>query len=191
MIDYGILNASVHHYDELGYKRIESPWLVSEKINDITCPPTAKKYYVYKGDRMKTFVASGEQSFLYLINKNFIPFGSYQTVTPCMRDDDFDDLHSKYFMKNELIVYRDNLKVSDIHPVVEHAYDFFRYYFPKENLIKQQISVNEVDINLVHKDRVIELGSYGFRTCYFCSWIYGTGVAEPRLSDAIKFWRNP
>lgn len=32
----------------------------------------------------------------------------------------------------------------------------------------------------------IELGSYGIRTCDYLEYIYGTGCAEPRLSQTIK-----
>jgi len=36
----------------------------------------------------------------------------------------------------------------------------------------------------------VELGSYGIRECKFLKWIYGTGCAEPRLSQVIKDEQN-
>ena len=107
MINYGLLQEASDYYESIGYPRVESPWLVTEAISNITKPMSATNYYVtkeYRGDYKKVFVASGEQSFLYLINKGFLPkSGKYHTITPCMRNDSFDDKHSKYFMKLELI----------------------------------------------------------------------------------------
>jgi hypothetical protein len=36
----------------------------------------------------------------------------------------------------------------------------------------------------------IEIGSYGHRTCLFCNWIYGTGLAEPRFSRINRNMRK-
>lgn len=33
--------------------------------------------------------------------------------------------------------------------------------------------------------RTIELGSYGVRRAFFGTWVYGTGIAEPRFSKAL------
>src|SRR5689334_13945355 len=101
MVDYSILAKSVGYYEVCGFKRIEAPWTVSEAVNNITKP--ADRMNMQLKHNNKCLVASGEQSFLYLYLKNFLPAGRFQTITPCFRYEEFDFLHSKYFIKNELI----------------------------------------------------------------------------------------
>jgi hypothetical protein len=45
----------------------------------------------------------------------------------------------------------------------------------------KEVSNTQVDIEFAG----IELGSYGIRSCDFLDWVYGTGVAEPRLSSIM------
>ena len=106
-VNYKILDRSIDFYESRGYKRVESPWLISEGISDMTRPSFAAQYVVHKeggnvlGDgKRKALVASGEQSFLYMIAKGYLPPGTYQTITPCFRNEPFDETHVKYFMKN-------------------------------------------------------------------------------------------
>ena len=102
MIDYSILAASTDYYTSKGFKRIESPWTVTQAVSEITKPKGAKEFALVHDDG-KVLVASAEQSFLYLYLKGFLPLGQYQSITPCFRSEPFDQLHTKYFMKNELI----------------------------------------------------------------------------------------
>lgn len=131
-------------------------------------------------------VASGEQSFLYLYNKGFLPKGQYQTVTPCFRDEQFDAYHTKYFIKNELIK-TDSVELKSLHDVVEIAFEFFKHKLGNDVKIETVIQNKEYDISF---DK-IELGSYGIRNCEFMSWIYATGVAEPRLSRVMEKYGIP
>lgn len=80
MIDYGRLDRSVKFYDEFGFKRIESPWTVTKAVSGITKPKDKIDWEIIGKD--KVLVASGEQSFLYLYLKGFLPKGKYQTITP-------------------------------------------------------------------------------------------------------------
>lgn len=173
MINYHFLDQSTYFYEQRGYKRIESPWTVTEAISNITKPPGAKNLSIKEKD--KVLVASGEQSFLYLYLKGFLPKGRFQTITPCFRDEVFDNCHTKYFMKNELID-TENVTEVGLREVVKDAVEFFN-------------SILKVGIDLVTTPEGydlecggIELGSYGIRNCDFLRWIYGTGCAEPRLS---------
>ena len=84
MINYGRLDRSIKYYEENGFKRIESPWTVTKAVSAITKPPGGKDWEIVGKD--KVLVASGEQSFLYLYLKGFLPKGKYQTVTPCFRE---------------------------------------------------------------------------------------------------------
>ena len=83
MINYGYLNQASLIYQEKQYKRIEAPWLVTKAISDITKPADCSSYIVMKDTEKteKTFVASGEQSFLYLINKDYIHYGSLWKIS--------------------------------------------------------------------------------------------------------------
>ena len=186
MIDYEILANSIKHYKKRGFERIEAPWWVSQEIMDITRPPGAEDYFIPKNK--KCLVASGEQSFLYMANKGRLPKGKYQTITPCFRDESIGILHKKGFMKNELII-ADSQKKQDLDDIIMSAREFFEQYIDKKKLVIKKepafkASLN-YDIVLKAKDQEIELGSYGIRKAPFFSWIYGTGVAEPRLSRAL------
>ena len=64
MIDYSILNESLIHYEEMGFKRIETPWTVTEAISNITKPLNKDDFII--DNKKKVLVGSGEQSFLYL-----------------------------------------------------------------------------------------------------------------------------
>ena len=185
MIDYGLIDKSIKFYEEECFQRIETPWLVSEAIQNASRPPEATEYKVEYGNRSKRFVASGEQSFLYLINKGYLPYGTFQTVTPCMRREDFDLTHTKYFVKNELIMYKENIEIPDAHWIATKAMIFFRSVVPEgtSNLLKYKQKGNgSIDIEYDG----IELGSYGTRQFGPYKWAYGTGLAEPRFSTVMK-----
>lgn len=178
MIDYRLLHNSTVYYQKLGFQRIESPWTVTQAVSDITKPAGAKEFAL-KHEDGKVLVASGEQSFLYLYLKSFLPKGKFQTITPCFRYNSFDTLHSKYFMKNELII-TDDVSVEALEFIIKSAKEFFTQYLNKEpNVVA--VAKNQFDIEF----EGIELGSYGVRSCDYLRWIYGTGVAEPRFSSVL------
>lgn len=122
MIDYKILNESIEYYESKDFQRIEAPWTVSEYIDNITKPEGRQSFQFKHND--KCFVASGEQSFLYLYLKGFLPLGKYQCVTPCLRFESFDYLHSKYFIKNELI-QTDVVNEDELNKLVDISFYFF------------------------------------------------------------------
>lgn len=185
MIDYGRIDRAVRFYEARGYRRIETPWLVSKPIAEIT-KPGDRPHYVVKRDTQdmeKSFVASGEQGFLYLINKGHLPAkGKFQTVTPCIRADAFGIWHTKYFVKLELIVYDTDADVglAECEDVMDDAQKFFERESAKPSVTVTGPSSWDLDHNN------IELGSYGIRKTSFVSWIYGTGLAEPRFTRALK-----
>lgn len=179
MIDYKLLDDSISFYSVNGYQRIESPWTVSEKVDNITKPSDRISFQLKHNN--KCLVASGEQSFLYLYLKNFLPKGQFQTITPCFRFEAFDFLHTKYFMKNELIK-TDVVNEAELKKMVDNSLVFYRKYFPYDKITV--VNTDEgYDILCNGKD---ELGSYGIRSCEFLDWIYGTACAEPRTSSLIK-----
>lgn len=197
MIDYEIIARAINFYAQKNFTRIEAPWLVSMATSAITRPTDRPDYVVQKSNetKKKSFVASGEQSFLYLINKGHLPeTGRYQTVTPCMRADDFDQTHTKYFLKNELIVYStlglpQAAKDLAMREMVDQAtYFFVSQGFQRDYLVIKQISESQIDVLTADG---VELGSYGYRTSGALDWVYGTGVAEPRFSSTRRlYWRS-
>lgn len=180
MINYENLHKSTLYYEEKGYKRVESPWTVTESIARITAPKLVNEFYTIQ-NKNKCLVASAEQSFLYLYLKGFLPKGKFQSITPCFRDEVFDQLHSKYFMKNELII-TDKVDGMELQKVLGHAYNFFSEMFPEEKQKFLKIKTIELNQEYDIEFNGIELGSYGIRRCDYLDWIYGTGCAEPRLS---------
>lgn len=178
MIDYNLIHKSIEFYEKYGFTRIEAPWMVTEYIDSITRPKGAIPYRVE--NKKKNFVASGEQSFLYLYLKEYLPKGKFQTVTPCMRNDSFDYTHTKYFLKNELII-TDKVDEENLKFVVHRALEFFRNEVFGLMVMTEK---TEDGYDIVYKD--VELGSYGIRECEFLTWIYGTGCAEPRTSRLLN-----
>mgnify|MGYP001465308888 CR=1 FL=1 len=176
MINYKIINDSIAYYNNWGFERIEVPWTVSEYVENLTKPKEAVSCKLQYND--KCLVGSGEQSFLYLYLKEFLPKGQYQAVTPCFRFENYDYLHNKYFIKNELIK-TDIVNHNELVHIVDHCLKFFRNYLPDCVSI-----VTEQGFDIEWNG--YELGSYGIRKNEFLEYIYATGVAEPRLSKLIN-----
>lgn len=88
-----------------------------------------------------------------------------------------------------------------VEAIADTAATFFRQQCKRkgfsEDVVKTIIVDNEdsirvpgsqqIDVVLMLPDgREIEVGSYGARRTSFTTWIFGTGVAEPRLSKTMK-----
>lgn len=194
MIDYGVIHDSLAYYEARGYKRVELPWLVTDEISQITRPHFADTYWVTRdhNNSRKVFVASAEQAFLYQIIKGTLPVsGKFQSVTPCMRSEGQDLLHRKYFIKNELIWYGSTKDFNahkaawekNLQTMIRDANMFFRLKVADVKLLNtRRMDVETHAYNYDIEYAGIELGSYGIRTFENVTWIYGTGVAEPRFS---------
>lgn len=175
---YKRLVEASNYYTSQGYKYVELPWEVDNTTSDITKPPECKDYKLNDG----VLVASGEQSFLQLIIDDKLTFGKYQGITPCFRHEyQYDDMHKPYFMKLELIKYGINLNSIDLVDILNKAINFFNNYIECE-----VIKIANFQFDIVTKNNKIELGSYGYRQYKDIEWIYGTGLAEPRLTEALK-----
>jgi len=190
-IDYSALGRAQAEYKALGYQPVEVPWRVSTGILDVTRPPLSRGDYVIAGTD-KGLIASGEQGFMTLMNKGILPPGKYQTITPCFRNEPYDETHSKQFMKLELIEIIEGQQVFDelalelantalaVMSKVDHLigpYLEIEEQFPEDRLLISRA----YDVNFVCRGKV-ELGSFGVRRAFFGSWVYGTGLAEPRFS---------
>ncbi len=172
MIDYGRLYRSINFYELRGFVRVESPWVVTKELSSITKPYDKKDIVLENGD---VWVASGEQSFLYLYKNGFLPKGRFQTTTACFRDDAEDQTHSKYFIKNELII-TDDVSTPALVSLINDCKEFF------EKELGDEVKLIKTEDGFDLEYEGIELGSYGIRSCMFLDYIYGTAVAEPRFS---------
>ena len=184
MIDFNLIDKSIKFYETNGFVRIEAPWTVTKDVSDITKPADRKDFTIKEKD--KVLVGSGEQSFLYLILKGFLAPGKYQTVTPCFRDESFDLTHTKYFIKNELII-TNNTSQAALDNLVKCAKEFFSTIVPDKKLL-EVIKLGAARYDIEYDG--IELGSYGIRDTQFTKYIYGTGIAEPRTTTAINRWNH-
>ena len=178
-IDYQVIADALTHYTSKGYARIEAPWTVTRAVSDLTRPEGCADWYIES--KKKTLVASGEQSFLYLYLKGFLPAGKVITVTPCFRDEPFDLTHTKYFLKAELIDTVDASK-SRLDEMINTALIFFAENLGKIDHVQNKLEVVPTEDGFDIEYDGYELGSYGIRSCPYLSWIYGTAVAEPRFS---------
>ena len=189
MIDYRILADSVDHYRSRGYQPIETSWWVTENVKDITKPDGKFVEDYQVSVNKKYLVASGEQSYLYMMAKGMLVPGKYQTITPCFRNEVQDVIHRKHFMKNELIyAYCDDPE--EMHKMMASASAFFGQYLSTRTVKKEpQDDVTAVCYDIETLSGV-ELGSYGIRRYGPFKWVFGTGVAEPRLSLAIAMQKD-
>ena len=179
-IDYRKITAALEHYEQRGYPYMEVPWVVSSEALNVTLPPEHAATKVQYGD----LVGSAEQSFIELMLRGEAVTKAC-AITPCFRlEDAYDELHHGYFMKLELI----NTEVTDanLQATIADAYEFFAHYLDVEI-----VPTGRGMYDIVDTRRKIELGSYGVRAYKEMSFIYGTGVALPRLDKAIELANQP
>lgn len=195
-MNYKNLVKAQDFYANQGYEFVEVPWVVPNEISKITLPPYAKRDAINCGD----LVGSGEQSFLHMIHTGALKPGKYQCITPCFRDETvLSDLHRRYFMKLELIdCSQPDAKAEDlwgkhgcVHAnlkICRDAWNFFSLFGEGKIDVEtgnSQLSGDICGWSEKHRNW-IELGSYGVRNHPLVgTWIYGTGCAEPRLSQVF------
>ena len=153
---------------------------MTQEISDITKPTDGNDYKMLHKNN-KVLVASAEQSFLYQSIKGYLPIGRWQATTPCYRFENQDGLHQKNFMKTELFL-TDDVRSKILKEMVACALYFFQQHIPQAERLKTSDG-----FDIVYGD--VELGSYGIRSHLHLNWIYGTGIAEPRFSNAIKQYK--
>jgi len=173
--NFRIIADAQDHYEELGYEDIAVPWVISREAMDSTLPAGKDPYATFGG----YLVGSAEQSFIDMLLSGD-ELGRVQATTPCFRDEAHDELHSPYFLKTELFDSILPPTVEGVLSVLEDAFLFLSRY--REVRIEQQ---GELSWDIVDAETGVELGSYGVRRIPGHSWIYGTGVALPRLQQTI------
>lgn len=172
-IDYRKLADALEYYTKQGYSYKEVPWAVSPEATQATIPAHKTSIHCRFGD----LVGSAEQGFIELLKRGEM-LQKHCAITPCFREEEaYDELHHGYFMKVELINANASLEALD--HMIHDALEFLSRYAEVE---VEQTGENMYDI--ITKEGRIELGSYGIRDTAFGRFVYGTGLALPRLDFA-------
>lgn len=173
-IDYSLIHRAIEFYTMKGFVYVDAEWTAPKNIMGITMPPWVKGV---DASLIGPLVGSGEQYFLNEMYYGRLKPGRYCCATPCFRDDKEDELHGQYFFKVELI----DTESDGLMRLINTARDFFY----SEGIGCSQITIesDHEQYDLIDNNFRIELGSYGARKHDdIGSWLYGTGVAEPRFS---------
>lgn len=178
-INWGRIAEAVEYYCKLGFIYTDTPWYVRPEVAAITCPDVKCFDTIPLGG---VLVASGEQGFLQMQIDGELTGVNYVTVTPCFRTNDIgkSDLHYPHFMKVELFVRCDSetQALFAAQELMHRARTFMTLCQTQEV---------ETDIGWDLEVNGIEVGSYGARYHNDTGWwAYGTGLAEPRFSEALK-----
>lgn len=181
-ISWSRLDRALSFYKKTGFTYIEAPWFVRPEIDWITKPKNKSPLVFGRHGHM---VASGEQSFIQMhLDGQLDPKLDYVCLTPCVRDDNNDDLHRSGFMKVELFSSNENR----IDFIISSALQFFTSELGPH--VEKVYSGGGLDLMVKDNEgNDIELGSYGWRNLSSENGgiiSYGTGLAEPRFSKAIS-----
>lgn len=176
LLDYRYIADAQDFYIEKNFEPIAVPWVISIEAYTSTLPPRTEHYGTLGG----FLVGSAEQSFIEKM-LNGEELGRVQASTPCFRSEDHDEIHSPYFFKTELFDNTVPLNAKSVHEVLDCAREFFERYLPTEVTHE-----DDLQWDIVAKHNGLELGSYGVREYREFGWIYGTGVALPRLQQALE-----
>lgn len=174
MIDYTNIQYALDWYAKRGtFKQIDVPWLVSREALDVTSPSSAQLLETPLG----CLVASGEQSFIQMMMDGSLKPGNYCCVTPCFRDEPVvDELHRTSFLKVELISAWPDIEGQALRNMLHAA------FYMHLNVMRARTVRTDDGYDIMCQG--IELGSYGIRQHGDLRWVYGTGIAEPRFTQA-------
>lgn len=181
-MDIDSFKASKDFYASRGYQYMEVPWDCPEKIQQMTIP-SDRNIKPSLLDGSLNMVGSAEQSFLKMMLDGDMPEGSYQTITPCFRNDQKDELHQLYFMKLELVSFHWPIFDAFLDRTLRLASDALVFF---NSYVKAELIKTDIGYDIISKYGV-ELGSYGFRQINkSVAYTYGTGLAQPRLNHVIQ-----
>jgi hypothetical protein len=176
LLDYRYIADAQDYYSEHRYTPVAVPWVIGDEAYSATIPDGVARYETLGG----FLVGSAEQSFIQMLLDGVEPLGRMQAASPCFRDEEHDELHSPYFFKLELFDNTLPMDTKSVLSVLDDARGFMERYLPTKLV---QEGPTSWDIVSAHSG--VELGSYGVRKVAEHSWIYGTGVALPRLQQAV------
>jgi len=183
-IDWSKIFNAYRYYEYCGFKNLNVDWTVPSEYVDVTKDSSIKGFFV---DGLE-LIGSAEQAFIKMIDNQELEGDTrYMALSPCFRDEQIlDKLHRQYFMKLELIVlFESHFSQLALHDIIDICVKFFKQY-----LHVDVIQTGEFQYDIVELKTGIELGSYGIRKWKNHTWIYATGIAEPRLSSVIEIAHN-
>lgn len=188
MIQWGLLDYALSRFVEMGYVRTEAPWMVHPQVSELT--HSLGQATFVDTERAKAavpavLVGSGEQSLLAMN----LPVGSYVTCTPCFRpepENELGRLKQRQFMKVELFVLTNERDpqalVQTRNTVMHHAALVMNELGAERGKLLPVWTPEGEDLDYSG----VELGSYCIRDDGEGRvWICGTGLAEPRFSQAV------
>lgn len=179
--DWTRLARAVDWYVRRGYSYVEVPWIVPPGPALATLPEDRRPFETLDG----VLVGSAEQSLVHLALSGALLPGRHVAVSPCFRDDPEDEVHFRHFMKVELMVlHRSPLHEAGSYMHTRDVLDDARDFMSKESDRAPLLSATRAGVDLVLSG--LEVGSYGYRSAGGVSWTYGTGLAEPRFSQALS-----
>lgn len=174
------------YWERQGYQFVPLPWVADERYTAATKPSFVKEPDI--ATPHGNLVASGEQAFLRLMEQGQLPEGtSFVGWTPCFRNEaTFDSTHHLYFMKAELFVRCQNRAEAAelVREVALTAQSWMHGELLAVGVVENPLLVPIGDLQLDLELGGIELGSYGYRELFGQGFVYGTGCAEPRFSQA-------
>jgi hypothetical protein len=180
--NWDYLAQAVEYYKHSGFTYVELPYVASHSAIMATCP---KEEFVVKSD-IGALVGSAEQAFIERDLAGDLPKGRYVACTPCFRQEPHvDDLHKKSFMKVELYV-SDVTNDSSLQWLIDQCLFKFEDLVSKKRIPINELKVVETPEGFDIELGGIEIGSYGIRSHGNLKWVYGTGIAEPRFSTALR-----
>lgn len=171
LIDYSKVNEAINYYNRLGFKYIPVPWIVSDEAFSIT-----KDLRTFENNN-NVNVASGEQSFLQLVLRGKLKEGRYQCCTAY-------NTGSEWYMRVELfdfIGYK-LLNMDKQRERVNNVANISQSLFSEYTDTKKKTKAGYIEIEC--NGEII--GKYGYREYNGFSWIYGTGLDEPKFSETLK-----
>jgi len=185
-ISYARVSRAIAFYESVGFKYVEVPWRVFPSIADVTMPYDAVPFRCDVGsERASVLVGSAEQGFISVSN-SLLDKGAYVAASPCFRDGEEDDIHFRDFFKVELFSFG----CGDIQREVTRLRNFAKTFALLEGCDEVDMTLTDIGSDLTVNG--IEIGSYGHRESQVIghAWAYGTGLAEPRFSQAMKASRK-
>lgn len=160
-IDWSRLARAVEFYKACGYRYVELPWAVDDRIVAITAPHEHWRSQV-KG--LGSLVGSAEQAFLSLDAMGALDKDLYCALTPCFRvaeDPAQAETHQQHFMKVELFSNNGGPRERILDRMIDDAHRFFQSEKrPADDLQivpGDEAGTFDLEINGV------EVGSYGCR----------------------------
>jgi seryl-tRNA synthetase len=187
VIDYKLVARAIEAYEDEGYRYVETPWLVGESALKATLPSDRHGFHLgnpVREPRHHHLVGSAEQGFLQMMLHGELQPGRYCSAGPCFRDEPVvDEQHQISFFKVELIHYLSPQEKFGHPRVMAHHADVVMWrIFDKEYPTVCVATESGYDLTV----NGVEVGSYGAREHAGHRWVYGTGLALPRATYALR-----